>query len=395
MADEGRWVADRCPQCGGILSESGREIECPFCGSHLVRRAPAGPGESPAEAKSFVEGLLHLKTYSCVDDEGIGCEAFSLLIPHSWEAEGGVRWPLQNPGMPAVVALRAHQPGGEPAFEVLPSLPFYWSNNPMVTMQFPMGSSYFGNEVRPPVQALQAMREIVVPRYRGQIPGLQIVSSGHVSGFVSRQQAPNPIFGGGPVQDGAKVRIRYRQGSAESEEDLFCKVEITHSVAPSMMGMIENTFWNADLIFAFRAPVGQLDPLSDLFYALVRSIRLNRQWFNRYTQLTQYLTQNPMQQIHHIGQIRQLLSQTNDYMDPMVADVFNQRQAMIDGIASGFSQARRGVDTYADPYSGEMLELPGGYDNVWASDTQEYILTNDAAFDPNREFDATWQRLSR
>lgn len=197
MADESRWVADRCPQCGGILSERGREIECPFCGSHLVRRAPSPEEDAPAEAESFAEGILHLKTYSCVDNEGIGCEAFRFLIPHKWEGEGGVRWPLQNPGMPAVVALRTYQPGGETAFEVLPTLPFYWSPNPMVTMQYPMGSSYFGNEVRPPVTALQTLQELIVPRYRGGIPGLQIVSSGHMSGFMG-QQAPNPMFGAGP-----------------------------------------------------------------------------------------------------------------------------------------------------------------------------------------------------
>jgi hypothetical protein len=359
-----------------------------------VRRAPSSEQDAPAEAESFAEGILHLKTYSCVDDEGIGCEAFRFLIPHKWEGEGGVRWPLQNPGMPAVVALRTYQPGGETAFEVLPTLPFYWSPNPMVTMQYPIGSSYFGNEVRPPVPALQAMQELIVPRYRGGIPGLQIVSSGHLSGLTG-QQAPNPMFGTGPTTEGAKVRIRYKQGAQESEEDLFGKVEVTHSVAPSMMGMIENIFWNADLIFAFRAPVGQLDPLSDLFYALVRSIRLNMQWYNRYAQLVQYLSQNPMQQIHHIGQIRQLLSQASDYVDPMVADAFRQRQAMIDAIASGFSQSTKGVDTYPDPNSGERIELPGGYGNAWASDTQEYILTNDGGFDPSREFDGNWQRLTR
>lgn len=38
----------------------------------------------------------------------------------------------------------------------------------MVCMTFPVGSPNFGNEVRPPMQAQQALYEIILPRYQRQ-----------------------------------------------------------------------------------------------------------------------------------------------------------------------------------------------------------------------------------
>jgi hypothetical protein len=48
---------------------------------------------------------MRFKAFSCVDTQGIGCEAFRLLIPAGWEFSGGVHWLLNNPGMPAVIAF--------------------------------------------------------------------------------------------------------------------------------------------------------------------------------------------------------------------------------------------------------------------------------------------------
>ena len=58
-----------------------------------------------AAAKSGVvekDGVFRLKKFSYIDRQGIGGEAFSLLIPSDWDFQGGITWSLDNPGMPAV-----------------------------------------------------------------------------------------------------------------------------------------------------------------------------------------------------------------------------------------------------------------------------------------------------
>jgi len=342
---------------------------------------------------------LRLRAHACVDAQGIGCEAYRLLIPSDWTFEGGVQWPMNNPAMPGVIGFRVRSPDGHTAFEVLPNLAFFWTNNPMVAMSFPIGSYYYGNEVRPPVPALQALREVVLPRYRGQMPALQIIGQESLPGLLGQIQvagAANAAFGSpGPVSDGAKMRIRYRQADVQVEEELFAVVEVARTLAPTMMGMVENIFWWADYLLAFRAPSGQLDAQSQILEVIVRSFRMNPQWYNRYAQLTQYLTQNQVQQMYHVGQISQILRQASDFISEATMAGYRQQQETRGRIADAASRTIRGVQPYQDPISGGAVELPGGYGYAWTNSLNEYILTDDPNLNPNEGSNVNWQQMPK
>lgn len=399
-------VADCCPQCGANLPPSGgARVTCAYCGSSLVRlqqRAAGAQGvpEQAAGAEGAAEGAgswgIRLKRISCIDQQGIGSEVFRMLIPADWQFEGGVRWVMNNPGMPAVGAFRAYNPQGVEAFEAFPNLPFFWTNNPMVTMQFPPGSFYFGNEVRPPASALQVLQEIVIAHHRGQMPGLQVVAQEQLPQLAQQMRANDPAAGMHVTgSDGGRVRIRYRLVDRDVEEDVFGVVEVSQQMMPTMMGMAENIFWMADYLFSFRAQAGQIDGLSDVFMAIVRSYRLNPQWYARYMQISQYMIQNQIQQIHNIGQLSQIISQTSDTVSDMMMDSYNQRQQTLDRLSGQFSQAVRGVDEYYDSSMQQPVELPGGYDYAWSNGLDEYILTDDANFDPNLGSTANWDAMER
>jgi len=391
-------VPDRCPQCGADLPPGDSEhIVCAYCGSSLIRQT-APRAEAAEESESAGSWGVHLKQVSYVDRQGVGCETFRLLIPADWELEGGVQWRMDNPGMPGVIAFRAYNPQGVEAFEVFPNISFYWTNNPMVTTMFPVGSLYYGNEVRPPAPALQVLQEIVVPRYRGQESGLQVVQQEHLPDLPQQLRTSGPAGSAGAASaEGARVRVRYRRGEREIEEDVFGVVEVSQVATPmpAMGGGMQNVFWMADYLFSFQAQAGQLDGLSDMFMALVRSFRLNPQWYARYMQISQYMIQNQMQQIQHIGQISQIISQTSDQISDMVMDSYNQRQQTLDRLSTQFSQAIRGVDEYRDPFGDQGVELPGGYNRAWSNGLGEYILTDDASFDPNMGSNVNWETMER
>ena len=226
-------VPDRCPQCGANLPPSeGARITCLYCGSSLIRQG-VPPRQANAQAGSPGTWGVHLKTISYVDQQGIGVEAFRMLIPAGWQFQGGVQWLMNNPGMPAVIAFRAHNPQGVEAFEAFPNLPFYWTNNPMVSTSFPLGSVYYGNEVRPPAPAPQVLCELVVPRFRGQVPGLQIVQQEHLPGLAQQMQANSPVAPTAITStDGARVRLRYRLGERGVEEDVYGVVEVSQQSMP-------------------------------------------------------------------------------------------------------------------------------------------------------------------
>jgi hypothetical protein len=410
MAGDATWVVERCPQCGGRLSPSGDQVVCPFCGSRLSRAAPpkraatakskepavARPEEPAAPGVLAASEGLRLKAHAYVDAQGIGCEAFRLLIPSDWSFEGGVQWPMNNPSMPGVIGFRVRSPDGHTAFEVLPNLAFFWTNNPMVAMSFPIGSFYYGNEVRPPMPALQVLREVVLARYRGQMPALQIIGQESLPGLLGQIQASGAGFGGaGPASDGAKTRIRYRQADVEIEEELFAVVEVARTFAPTLMGMVENIFWWADYLLTFRAQAGQLDAQSQILEVIVRTFRMNPQWYNRYAQLVQYLTQNPVQQMYHVGQISQILRQASDFISEATMAGYRQQQQTRARIADAANKTVRGVVQYQDPIHGGVVELPGGYERAWTNSLDEYILTDDLHLDPNEGSNLNWQQMSR
>lgn len=383
-------VSQQCPQCGAPLPpEGGERLTCGYCGASLVRQGPLGPEDAGGWG-------VHLKTIICVDQQGIGVEAFRMLIPGTWEFQGGVHWLMNNPGMPAVIAFRAYNPQGQEAFEVFPNISCYWTNNPMVLGMFPVGSLYFGNEVRPPAPALQVLQEMVIPRYRGQMPALQVVGQEHLPDLPRALRAGSPVDSSGITNaDGGRVRIRYRQGGQDIEEDVFGVVEVTRVGMPTMFGIMEMIFWMAEYLFSFRAPAGQLDALSDTFTAIIRSFRLNPEWYGRYVQVSQFLIQNQIQRIQHVGQLSRIISQTSSQISDMMMDAYHRRQETMDRLATQFSQAIRGVDEYYDSFVGQGVELPGGYRHAWSNPLGEYIVTDDPNFNPNVGSNLTWEPMRR
>ncbi|MCX7682795.1 MAG: zinc ribbon domain-containing protein [Anaerolineae bacterium] len=155
-------VPHRCPQCGAPLPRDGVRITCAYCGSSLICRAT--PSATPFSDKPRE---THFKTLTCVDHQGIGIKAFRLLIPAQWEFEGSVHWLLNNPGMPAAIAFRAHNPQGDESSAVLSHLSRYWTDSPRVISrtsaqigEMMMESYYQRQETmkRPATQLSQAIR---------------------------------------------------------------------------------------------------------------------------------------------------------------------------------------------------------------------------------------------
>jgi len=81
----------------------------------------------PVASQQLVTGnqenadILRFQKFTYVDQQGTGIEAFSFLMPSDWEFEGGIRWILDNPAMPAVSEFKVFNPDGKEQFEVFPN----------------------------------------------------------------------------------------------------------------------------------------------------------------------------------------------------------------------------------------------------------------------------------
>ena len=339
---------------------------------------------------------LRLKTFTYVDQEGTGIEAFRFLMPTDWQFEGGIKWLLDRPGAPASAHFRVFNPAGTEALEVFPNQPFFWTDNPLIQSVSPVGSRYFGNEVLPPAEALEVLKNVVIPRYRTGVADLKIVQEQALPELAKAlapptQQAP----GVSSSSTGAKVRLEYQQDEVPMEEEIYGVVECVFFSSPSIYGVTTNVVWTAEYLFALKAQKGTLDSQAPLFQTMVFSFRLNPQWFSKYIQLTEMLIQNQIRQIHNIGELSRYISQTSNEISDMMMDSYNQRQAVYDRISTDFSQMIRGVDEYYDPVSQTPVELPTGYTNAWVNGLGEYVLSDNPNFNPNLGSNLTWQPMGK
>jgi hypothetical protein len=337
---------------------------------------------------------MRFSPYQCTDTLGTGLVAFQLLVPAGWRIEGGVFWPNICPGMPSITAYRAFNPQGCEAFELFPNQSFYWTNAPMVRSFYPLGSLYLGNEIRPPMGAQQMLHEIILPRFRS-IPGLQVLNSASVPELVQQLRPATPPQATPTLADGAKVRVRYPFGDTSVDEEIYGVTECATTSMPSMFGVLENTFWMSEYLFSFKARAGQLDALNDLFQVMIKSFKVNPAWAARVAQISQGMIQNQIQQTHNIGQLSRHISQNQAEISDMLTQSYNQRSQVMERTSDQFSQAIRGVETVHDPNLGKGIELPNGYENAWSNPLGEYIVSNDANFNPNIDLNGNWTPLKK
>jgi hypothetical protein len=349
-----------------------------------------------AQAAKPFENIIRFKTFIYNDQQGTGIEAFRMLIPSDWQFEGGINWTLDNPSMPAVASFRVRNPKGREEFEAFPNQPFFWTNNSMILSMFPAGSRYFGNEVRSPVDALTALRNIVLPRFRMNFINLKITNEQRLPELAralgaGKQSQPGIISSA----DSAKIRIEYSRSNATLEEEIYGVVESISFPIQTMYGMATNTIWFVDYLFSFKAEKGRLNSQAKLFQTIAFSFRLNPLWFSKYNQVVEQLARMQIQRIQSIGQLSRIISQTSNEISQMMMDSYNQRQKVNDGIAENFSQYIRGVEFYYNPIEGKSVELPSGYQNVWTNSLGEYILSDNPNFNPNVGSNLNWQNIKK
>lgn len=335
---------------------------------------------------------LRFRKVSIVDrPDMIGGEVETFLCPADWQVEGGIIW-RENPTRPVTFHLRVFNPRGLEQVESFPTLMFTYGGGLGPGTAFPIGSNYLGTEVRPPVRnAIQYIKEIILPRYRAgvqaQLIGEQDLPQWAQAVAAQTEQSPGTqiIFSAG------KVRIAYIHAGQAIEEDHYCIVQQMSFLAAGSMMYTQN----GERAHAMRAARGQLDQSTPVMQIMVTSVRVNLQWFNKYTQVWQALYQMQMQRIKAAGRMSQIISQTHNEISDMMHQSWVRRQASEDRIHKQWTQSMRGVEEYYNPIERRSVELPSSYREAWINGQGEYILTDNPNYNPNVQAGGNWQKLQR
>lgn len=126
---------------------------------------------------------------------------------------------------------------------------------------------------------------------------------------------------------------------------------------------------------------------------MIYSIKFNQQWVAKFVNYKEMLAQKYISSIKAVGRIGQMISEAGSQMREDQLQAWEARQQVNDKIVQNFSDQILGVERYNDTRAGKEVELPSGYDNAWANDLGEYIVSDSPSYNPNLNSNQHWERL--
>ncbi len=340
--------------------------------------------------------VLRFKKYTYIDQQGTGLPAYSFLMPSDWAYEGGITWILDNPAMPAVSAFRIYDPKGKAEFEVFANHCYFWTTNLQLLGMFPPGTKYFGSTVKKPVTAQKALRNIILSEYRNRFQDLKVIKDEDFPELPKALGAGQLAQGyGSSGATGAKLRVSYSQNGIPMEEEFYAVVESMTFPVQGMYGTTYNTIWYVDYVFSFKAEKEKLESNTQVFQTITSSLKVNPQWYAKYSNVIEYLAQQQITRIKSVGEFSRMLSQMSDQISDEKMQQFESRGDVYDKVSQKFSDNTLGIDRYYDPHEGREVELPSGYNHAWSNNNGEYIVSDNPNFNPNVGSNLDWKPLER
>ncbi|CAN5680258.1 hypothetical protein BH18CHL1_BH18CHL1_03250 [soil metagenome] len=307
--------------------------------------------------------------------------AMTFLVPDGWQASGGVQW---TPEWSRVAQLetRIVDPSTGITIEWLPLQDFIWFQPPF-GFEPPIGGNYQGKAYVPPVtDPEQFVADFWMPGVLSHLQGASLVGIQQVP-VVAQEFARG--FGGPAEAYAYRLRYEYPQAGRIWEEDVFFALLYAGS------GFI--TSWYVNFAYSVRAPKGDVDANLGLISTVIASRTTTPEWEGTYRLVQRLFTQGIGQQLADTVAFGQLLAQHRADSAALQAQVSEERSASQDRIAELRRQSLGGVDTYVDPVSQTLVQLPVGWNEYWVSQNGAYLTSDQPGFDPNAFDDGGWQRL--
>ena len=331
-------------------------------------------------------------------------EAYRILIPSDWQAEGWTRWRAGSIGCPDNIidaGFRAVAPDGVTGIEIFPPFSWQWVQDSALRQglqqQQEMNVRMLGPNARgcPMISAMTAadvLRTVIIPQHR---PGAQIgpvEMSPELAKAAQAQvaQGLDPLLKAGLLAgyhvDAAKIHLLTSVHGKQAEETVSATVTVVQQLLPSMGAMLQGRPGQSSLygmsgsnLIATRAPKGSLEASQPLFAAIVASLRPNFVWMNA---IQQVIINMKNVQSKGAADRAAIWRKAQQEISQIHEQAFQHHQAVNDRLAKQFDQTIRGVQTFVDPNTKESVELTSGYKQYWTNGSGEYILSDDANFRP-------------
>jgi hypothetical protein len=376
--------------------------------------APTAPSNSPNKQKSHasstaspVSGAQYfvMKQVKIVDQgAGQGKPAYDLMIPKDWQFKGWVNVGVAEGGCFgdwfSAVGI-ADSPDSSIELQILPKFTWQYMDDPAGQRQMQTQNQNdvkFGMKecpVRAPVRAEEFLRLDMVQKCTKACKNTTVVSVEpfpELEETVRHQLGLPPAAGGANTGDtrvdAARVRIAFDDEKGQPAEGWLAAAIVVHILPGGGRGAAYD--WHAVNVLFFHTPKGQLDANEKLFKVIASTIRPEPEWQRWSNGVIASLYQKKQEELAKQAAIIAAFRQH-------VADTINQvtanQMAGANQAAFGQDQLIRGVQTFRDPTTGGTLELSNLYDHAWLNGSNEYVMSDDANFNPNGHLDGSWNQL--
>jgi hypothetical protein len=347
-------------------------------------------------------------------DDGLGMDAYSVLVPEGWKLQGSIEWmpvlptPLidisvanaatheawrQFPRISYVAGVRANQEAMFP------------SQRQRIEQQYAEGNlTPNGIEVREiPISGQQYVLKVLSPKLCPEVANardIKVVSEEQMPGYAKAQAGADPFH-----RDFTSWRTRMTYTAADGPVEREWMVTII--MTKNDMGRFPATYaWMADAT-TWRAPAGKLDALRPTFTAIGSSVKPLLPWFNVETQAAVMFLQE--QQKAQAKLLKDQRDAINGRMQILRDEARQASQQVSDQIRSNFAaqqaakaQSQRQFMHYVNdtaafrnPNDGSTVTLDAGYKYQFMSSNGDVLQTNDPTLQPPVDPKTSWKAMDR
>ena len=363
------------------------------------------PAQTAKSAATAANDTYKMKQVQVIDRAGLGqpTPAADLLIPTDWKFESNVQW--ENRGCftdLAAITFRAQSPDGRLVIEAFPSFSWQWASDPAVQKYLVMEDRQGAQvglkpcPVNPPVPAADVLRKFALPKYRsGKDAGTvePIPNFDQSMNSRARSLEQQSARAGQQLQfraDSARIRLKYEIDGHPVEEWVTAVSVAQASTISTGSGATQGIDCRAVMVYALRAPQGQLDASEKLFRMILSSVRREPDWQRQYLTIVAKLSAAQQAQRQTCAQI---LRQFQQHELAVIQGVMANQQRGADQAFVAADQLIRGVEPYRDPATGKTYELSNLYGHAWMNANNEFVLSENPNFNPASAFNGDWKPL--
>lgn len=390
--------------CGGLgPAADGGTGPVAGLGPATPSASPDGGAGGPAAAARGGDALVLQR--KVLKDPGSGnMDAFTLLVPHGWVVEGGAWWPPPQafrifPSRDVKVTA----PDGR-RVHVGPTLSFSDFRPSQQAIAYgvqppPEGGIDGGRPILRMPEGLDAWRRWVetrvIPENRPGATDIRVVSFVQDAAATAALDARIAPIAAQAAQQAAQMRSMGLYSDTRHEgfayETRFTytldgvRYEEQFAFGVTVMGFASDVgwqlLWTLEPNVAFRAREGELDAAAPLLLSLATSIQPTPQW-------SQMLSQHAakMGQIDRQGAAARsrIQAQASSDVGDILFEGYRKRSAMQDAGQQALVDGIREVTPYRTNDGGEV-RLPAGYGRVFGDGQGNYLLTDDALYQPGAD----------